>query len=392
MNLSQINKFYNRDLQKFIIGFLLYYILVSILNKFMEYYFPLYLNQKLITIVKLIFESFFVMVLIFNFKKKKKLLLYLGLLLLVFVLGELIRKFYSGQVYSFRESVLSNNIYVFGKLIFPFIFIGVFELLKNKKEVSNSFFKILETILIFNAILVVLGFFFSIPYFQSYEHTSRFGYSGVLQRFNFTFLAMIAVSRLIYFKKYNFSTFILSITLLLTGTKVAILYFMLLFLYFIIKKGNKLYIAISSGILLLGLIFLKPIIFLLTKIFPFWQPILEKYGYITIIFSKRDSLILNVWEYIKNQASIWNLLVGGIDFLKHRVEIDCIDFFLLLGLLGGIIYIFLLSRIITKWYQLIPIVAISFAGWILIAPICVCVYFMWIYETHHKEKLLFNDK
>lgn len=391
MNIDQINKFYNRDLQKFILGFLLYYIIVSIFNKFMEYYFPLYLNQKLITIVKLILESIFVLILMFNFKKKKMLFLWLGVFSVLFLMGELARKFYSGQEYSLRESFLTGNIYVFGKIIFPFIFIGVFELIKNNKHVLNLFFKILEIILITNAVLVLLGFFFSIPYFQSYEHTSRFGYSGILQRFNFTYLSMIVLSRMIFYKKYNLFFFILSISLLLTGAKVAILYLLLLLFYFIVKRGNKFYIMITTGLLITSLFFLKQIIFFLTKIFPFWQPIFEKYGYITVLFSKRDYLILNTWEYIKSQASIWNLLVGGMDYLKHRVEIDFIDIFLLLGILGGSIYIFLLNRIITQWCQLIPLVAISFAGWVLIAPICMCIYFMWIYETQHEDKVMLDD-
>ena len=84
----------------------------------------------------------------------------------------------------------------------------------------------------------------------------------------------------------------------------------------------------------------------MTKLFPFWRPLLIEHGYLTLILSQRDLNFNKTLEYLEVEGTFKNLLIGGIEFPKYLVEMDFIDLFLFFGLIGGVIYVVLLSKII----------------------------------------------
>ena len=129
----------------------------------------------------------------------------------------------------------------------------------------------------------------------------------------------------------------------------------------------------------------------MTKLFPFWQPIFNKHGYLTLIFSNRDLNWQRVFQYLKVEGTFKNLLVGGVEFPKFLVEMDFIDLFLFFGIIGGTLYTLLLSKIINKGYHLIPILSTFFAGGFLLGTISMCTYLLWCYESNLDCNKLFTS-
>ena len=109
--------------------------------------------------------------------------------------------------------------------MYPFIFIGVFSLIKNNKEIIHIFFGIIESVLVANAFFIFIGFLFSIDYFQSYPHSFRFGYSGILDRVFLVNFSITIISRWIFIKKMDWRFYVMSLGALLTGTKLILLFF-----------------------------------------------------------------------------------------------------------------------------------------------------------------------
>jgi hypothetical protein len=324
------------------------------------------------------------MILILNFKKRRKIFIYTGFLFLVFIVGNF--KWDLNVISNSYKSALGINFFYFVKYLYPFFFIGVFSLIKDRQETISRYFEIVETALIINIIFVVSGFIFSIDFFQSYMRSSRFGYSGLMEFVFFQDLLIIVISRRLFLDKVDLKFVILSIASLFIGTKAIILFFVILIFYYLLEKGKIKLLFLYSGILISALVFMKPIVDFFAKLFPFWQPLLDKYGYLTLLTSTRDWNIQKTIGYIELNSNLKNLFVGIGEFSKYLVEMDFIDLFLFFGIIGGVIYMMFLSRLINKNYHLIPFIIGFFSGNFLFSTITISICFIWMYESYAEQK------
>ena len=382
-----LKPFYERFLGKILIFSLVFYLVVSVFQKATKYFFILDTIQPFISFIKLMFFVFFTGILVLNYKSVKTLLNYLIILFLIFLIANFY--FFSDASFEFYESISNGNIFCFIKYLYPFIFIGVFSLIKNNKEIIHIFFSIIESVLVANAFFIFIGFIFSIDYFQSYPHSFRFGYSGILDRVFLVNFSITIISRWIFIKKMDWRFYVMSLGALLTGTKLILLFFTILAIYYLYEKGKTKWLFFLSSILLIGLVFYREIIIFMTKLFPFWQPLLIKQEYITIIFSRRNLNFSRIIEYLEVEGTNKNLLIGGIEFPKYLVEMDFVDLFLFFGLIGGVIYIILLSKIINKFYHIIPLLSTFFVGGFFIGTITMSTYLLWCYESNLEKNKLF---
>lgn len=389
MKLFDLKFFYDHYLERIFIGILFFYLLNSFLIKFFKFFYEVDLILPTLTILKFFLFLFYFFILILNFKKSRKIFVYTGFLFLVFIVGNFKWDWNVISICNFYRSASGSNFFYFVKYLYPFFFIGVFSLIKDKKETISRYFEIIETALIINIIFVVFGFIFSIDFFQSYMGSSRFGYSGLMEFVFFQDLLIIVISRRLFLDKVDLKFVILSIASLFVGTKAIILFFAILIFYYLLEKGKIKLLLLYSGILISALVFIKPIIDFFAKLFPFWQPLLNKYGYITLLTSTRDWNIQKTIGYIELNSNLKNLFVGIGEFSKYLVEMDFIDLFLFFGIIGGVIYLVFLSKIINKNYHLIPFIIGFFSGNFLFSTITISICFIWMYESHTEQKELF---
>lgn len=389
MTLFIFKNFYERHLGNVLIISLWVYLIGSILQKFDKYFYYDNFVHPITAFIKLVFFFFFIAVLALNFKIGKTLFQYLFGLSIVFVFANVKWNLDVNLEYDFFKSLKASNFFYLIKYLYPFIFLGVFSLTKNKEEIISRYFGILEKVLIVNAFFVFFGFFLSIDYFQSYPHSNRFGYDGLLDRLFFIYFSMIVILRRVFLSKIDSRFLIICLASLLSGTKLILLFFALLAVFYLYEKRKIRVLYIVSIILGLGIVFLKPIVNYAAKIFPFWQHLLTKYGYLTVLLSERDLLIQNVLEYFRNECTLNNFFFGGMEFTKYATQMDFIDLFLFFGVTGSAIYITLLSKIVNKYYHFIPLIASCFAGGFLYGTIIMCTYFLWMYENNLQQKGLF---
>lgn len=385
MKLYNFKSFYNRHLGNVLIGVLLFYFINSFLIKIFRFFYFENLIIPIFGLLKGAIVFTYLSILIVNFKRKKNILNYLGLLFVIFLAGnikwDLDIKSFLNSYNSFRLS----NLFCFIKYLYPFVFIGVFSLVKNKEEIISRYFSIVEKVLIVNAVCVFFGFLFSIDFLQSYIHTSRFGYSGLLEAGFFEYSLIIVISRRVFLNKTDLIFMLLSLVSLFIGTKAMILFFIVLLFYYLYEKRHLKLLMCYSGFLFFVLFFFKTIVDFFIKLFPFWNSVLNKYGYIGLLSSTRNWNVQNSLEYIRINGTLKNLFVGGLDFSKSGVEMDFVDLFLFFGVIGFVLYLLLLCKLINKSYHLIPLLVAFFVGDFLLGTIIVCTYFLWISESD-KEK------
>jgi hypothetical protein len=378
--------FYDHYLERIFIGFLLFYLFNSFLIKLFKYLYKVDLILPALTILKVFLFLFYLMILILNFKKRRKIFVYTAFLLLVFIVANFKWDLNVISIWNSYKSTSSMNFFYFVKYLYPFFFIGVFSLIKDKQEAISRYFEIIETALIINIIFVVFGFLFSIDFFQSYMRSSRFGYSGLLEFVFFQDLLIIVISRRLFLDKIDLKFVMFSIASLFIGTKAIILFFVLLIFYYLYEKGKIKLLVLYSGLLISTLVFIKPIVNFFAMLFPFWQPLLAKYGYLTLLTSTRDWKIQKTLEHVEVNSSLKNLFVGIEEFSKYVVEMDFIDLFLFFGIIGGVIYLLFLSRFINKSYHLIPFIIGFFSGNFLFSTITISICFIWMYESYTEQK------
>lgn len=386
MKLLTSKSFYEFYLEKIFIGTLLFYFINSFLIKYFRFSHIVGLALPALGIFKIILFLFFLIILIINFKKRQQFLFYGGFLFLVVIVGEINWDiFINSGCYSY-QCFLKTNFFNLVKYLYPFFFIGVFSLIKKKQESISRYFDILEKLLIINVFFVFLGFIFSIDFFQSYLHSNRFGMSGLIEPGFFEYLLMITISRSLFLGKLNCKFFIFCLASLFIGTKAVFLFFVILIFYYLYEKKKSKLLLFYSVFLFLSLVFLKSILNFFAFYFPFWQPLLNKYGIMTVVTSTRNWNVQNTIEFAKMNGTVKNFFVGGGELSKQYVEMDTIDLFLFFGIIGGIVYLLFLSKIINKKYHLIPFIVGFFAIDFMLSTIVVSTCFIWIYESYTQKK------
>lgn len=239
---------------------------------------------------------------------------------------------------------------LFNKYIFAFIvYFFIYKISESPTHIEKlqSF---CESLFVINSIFVIIGAAFSIQLFRSYVFMDyRYGYNGIIPAVNesslFYFIALsyLYYKRFVLNRKLGFSILVIVAAFLL-GTKAIYAYIIALGLFHIIRVST-LKARVYS---LLGTAFIGFILFLVsTSDFA-----AELVGYFEYLFSTRsitNALLSGRDIYFQTKffenIEFWtpiNYLFGGQDQLNYLIEMDLFDIFLFFGIIGTLLYFFIL--------------------------------------------------
>jgi hypothetical protein len=242
----------------------------------------------------------------------------------------------------------------FGKIIFPFFFFWGLIYLSNKD------FKKLEKFFLFFIIvqicIVFLAFIFDWNIFWAYNK-ARFGYSGLIIARNEASFFYVIAGRFIFAKwiETKQKIFLLILTgifasSLLLGAKavyIFIISFIIYFFFFYISKYFKRkYLLILSCLAAIILLIIGAYI---TGLLDFFINFYHEKGLITTVFSLRNELFMERVPLVLDNWTFINYLFGSMNPAASLIEMDIIDLFLFAGLIGSVIYYFMLFNTLFKF-------------------------------------------
>lgn len=321
------------------------------------------------SVTKLLVEFVIIIYLFLNYKVVNKYLI-VGLILLfmIFFLGNLFNKSQTGL---FQR--LLNNIKIFNWYIFIFILTLLFDVLRTKenyKSIVNQLFKTFLIVFVINSIGMIAGFIFDIHIFQSYSY-GRFGYIGFIRNVSLASYIYMTFTSFFYLKYnhkktklnlfYLLASFFIS---LLIGTKAILLFNILFCIYFISLYSIK-YLIYFLLIISISISLFFDFLFGYFKIYyPVLYSVYKENDVFTMLFSLRNiSFSQNFIPYIKNNWTFINYLFGGAEFNKHRVEFEIVDFFWFFGIVGTIIFFYIINKCVIRFKSILeykPIIIIIF--------------------------------
>ncbi len=98
--------------------------------------------------------------------------------------------------------------------------------------------------------------------------------------------------------------------------------------------------------------------------YPVLYSVYKENDVFTMLFSLRNiSFSQNFIPYIKNNWTFINYLFGGAEFNKHRVEFEIVDFFWFFGIVGTIIFFYIINKCVIRFKSILeykPIIIIIF--------------------------------
>ena len=266
------------------------------------------------------------------------------LLILPFILMGL---FVIGQIFipqGLNQEVLISA----SKAIFPIILFIYFTQNDMGSKGRHLFFKTFEYLLLFNALLVLIGLLGEINLFQSYIG-GRFGYNGLfLNTSSSSYIFAIAIFYLLLRYKEHFLTnwksVLIIVSALLSGTKIVFLPLvgaLVIYIFYYLKLSNKVkwtlsFISIISFVLGFYLMFFK---------FGIFGKLTAQQGIGTAIFSFRNDVLQDVtFPFIQEHWKWPNYLFGGINDLATRSQMGFFDLFYYWGILGGLVFMFVYTK------------------------------------------------
>lgn len=278
---------------------------------------------------------------ILSSKAYLKTLILLGLL----VLFPIISCFFS---YSFSELEYSK-IYILVRESFKYVFaIFIFLWLKilNMKWAQLMFgFELVYYICTF---IVLFAFVFDIDYFLTYNK-NRFGFKPPFAAQNeITLFWMIGLTYFgdLFFNiksRVNLLKFItVFLSALILGTKAmygfVLCYIMFVSLFYLrFSVQRSMFIAFGAGIV-------TCVMFYFTGIFVFFRNIFIERGFLSSITSTRSDLFEEYFYSLIANWKSWNYFFGGLYVKIPLVEMDIVDLFLFFGIIGTLLYFYLIRK------------------------------------------------
>ncbi|WP_420571273.1 hypothetical protein [Kordia sp.] len=251
--------------------------------------------------------------------------------------------------------LLFEKVYDLNKYMYSFFFAIV--LLAYEKDKQTKILTYIRNVLLFvgivNGIFMIIGLFTDIELLRSYSGTRRFGYNGLFVKTSETsyMYILLIISTYYQYIKTNknglLCLFFIFVSLLI-GTKAIWLFIMLLTGIHLLLNKNKFIRNFSKIGLVLGVIssyvFYDHIVKLVVNSFSFGPSIYKEYGFLTVLTSKRDLLLKSTIEYLNEKGTILNYLFGGINIRDYGAEFEIVDIFIFFGILGVIIFAYLIRR------------------------------------------------
>ena len=289
-------------------------------------------------------------------------LLFLKIFLLLFAL------FLTGQIFlSFNvyyEYNLKENISLFNKYFFVFVIFFAIYKLQNFPDKFKNVVKLMENIFLFNSIITILGFIFHITLLRTYTDSDkiyRYGYSGFIPAQNEATLFFFISLCYFYYQRFfcnikSIKFFLVLLSCFLLGTKGIYLFlaFLLIFhfFYFSSLKSKFITLLIIITVLIGGYFYLQ------TEhsriLLEYFISRKDKNGWLTMILSGRNSFISTKGSDVFSNWNIFNYFIGGQDQTKLYMEMDFIDLFFFMGIIGSVIYFALYFTTLFRFNVLKP--------------------------------------
>ncbi|MBS2210216.1 hypothetical protein KEM09_02320 [Carboxylicivirga mesophila] len=210
-------------------------------------------------------------------------------------------------------------------------------------------FPILDWIFIGNSGLIFIGMLFDIEFFRSYPFSERFGFSGIYARMSINDVSLfyLIANFYIFYRWYNKEVNIYKFIIVFgasffVGTKAIYLQNFLLVSYIVVSviELRKYVLLIVSAL---------TVVLLSVYNFTFWESLYQKKGVLSVITSLRSDLFRERIPDAVEQMSISSVLFGYRNPFPFFVEMDIIDLFLTIGLIGGGVYIYLYYKILYNY-------------------------------------------
>lgn len=267
----------------------------------------------------------------------------------------------------FQPQVVVNM----GKYLFPLLLFGFFTAYPQNTHNENLFFKSFEILILFNSLLMFLGFVFGIELFSTYDG-NRFGYDGLfIASATGSYVYLLSFFYFLFTLKerffQNWKAVTVLVVALLMGTKVVyagLLAVVLIWLLFYTRISKTQRILLFSGILLA---LLGAFYFFFFE-FGLFNEIRQERGLTDAIFSFRNDLLFDqVLPFVEQNWTWGNYLFGGLSDLNTQSQMDIVDIFFMWGIGGGLLYLFAYYRFFVvfpmtrpAWSTLLAIFGLAF--------------------------------
>lgn len=379
--------FFGVPIKWLIVTFLIFYLIKSCLIHVSSYY-SLWEDaiKGTTKYILLAFEFIFFGISLMYWKKYSKMLVLLLSLGLVGFLGEYISDILLDSEYDLWKSITEGNLLFLAHMVFPFFFYISYLQGNINSRLTTRIFQVLEWVLFINAILVLLGAVFSIGLFQSYGHSYRFGYTGVIGRNILSSLSMIVILRGIFIRRGNYKIIFIGIALLLSGMKVNYLFYIVLLGYLAFRSRHIIAITGSLLGLLLSIVFIDPLVRGFIRVFPFFEPVYKEAGLINVLSSYRYNNLIHTLSFLREEGALWNFFFGGVDVSQFWIEIDYFDLLIMYGVLGAGIYFYLCKTTLNRLIYWVPVIVLCTSGTFIANQIVVCLLFIWAIENNLLSK------
>ena len=304
---------------------------------FYKLFFEVFDTKILLTQITKLF--FVIVAFYFIYLKSKKNTFWLIVLFLVFLVGH----------FSVSKGIEINSLKSFGRFFVTLVFLVLVYLYPLSHNSRRIFLQTFALIMLFNAVLIFVGFAFDINFLSTYIY--RFGYNGLFVTSAASSYAYIIFFIYAYYKHKNISswteiiiTIVILCSSLLVGTKAIYLSLFLIFtLAFAIS--NKLSIQVKSIFISLLLVTATSLFYYYFYLTGDFNLIREEKGLLSSILSFRNDLLIEVTlPYIKENWSILNYLFGGVSDFNTRSQLGFIDVFYFWGIIGGIFYFYVFTK------------------------------------------------
>ncbi|NQX86532.1 MAG: hypothetical protein HRT67_11635 [Flavobacteriaceae bacterium] len=305
---------------------LLFYISESINKIYISRYYESFVWTAYLKVLVILIAFLFLV------KQNYKSLVGIVLIMVCFVVGQ----YYINP--NFEKHVLINVL----KYVFAILMLLFFRELKLSGSKVKNAALVFEYIILFNSLLILLGFFFDIPIFKTYK--TRYGYNGLLtSSATSSYVYFIAI--IYYINKYkvriviNWQALLVLTAGILVGTKSLYLVFVLMGIYFgyiFVKTDVNKIKKIGLITLLIGLG-----VFTGLKLETKFRIIAEEHDLLTSILSFRNQLLVDqVLPFIEKQWTLINYAFGGVNDISSRAQLGLFDLLYFFGLIGTVLYLY----------------------------------------------------
>lgn len=357
-------------------------------------------DYRIAGLTKLVAQFYMVYVILKKYKDNKKSIFLLGTLFFIYIIGQILLPI--------NQNII-NNLEYFNKSIFTILLLLFYNNINLTKYQKSKTLKYFEVIIIINSIAAIIGYVFEINYLMTYSSPRRFGYDGFLVKQSFaSYFYLISyfyfLHEVLVLKKRKVIKLILVTTVtIITGTKGALLAFLLISLVILYKKKllfNLKFLIGSILILLITIYFVFNFTSIVESTTHLFLPIIEDHGILTALFSHRNLILQNqLIPFIFDHWKFFNVFFGGMGDIMIRCGLDFIDLFYFFGILGCIVYFNLVYNVfhVTKpsifyiYFAAIIIIVMALGGNLFYnssVAVYLCIiklYFEFIKENENKN-------